>query len=72
MKILRLAMLAAGLLLSLQAGVHATKFLFLAGFSPRALPVDFSQHDVQRANDRNHIGHQQAAHHLVERLQIHE
>ena len=38
----------------------------------KALAVDLAQHDVQRSDDRDHVGDQQAAHHLVERLQIDE
>src|SRR5208337_766799 len=33
--------------------------------------VHLSEHDVEGADDRDYVGHQQAAHHLVEGLQIH-
>src|ERR1022692_4797102 len=35
-------------------------------------PVHLAEHDIQSTNNRDHIGHQTAAHHAVQRLQIHE
>src|SRR3970282_1753964 len=34
------------------------------------LAVHFSQNDVQRPDDGYHVGHQMAAHHLVEGFQV--
>ena len=36
------------------------------------LPVDFTQHNVQRSDNRNDVRHHVADHHLLQRLQIHE
>ncbi len=37
-----------------------------------ALPVHFSQNNIQRPDDRHHVRHQVPANHLVKRFQIDE
>src|SRR5687768_15013738 len=37
-----------------------------------ALPVDASEHDVLRADDRDHVGDHVSARHLVQRGKVHE
>src|ERR1700722_9115325 len=41
-------------------------------FISMALPVDFSQYNVERSDDGHNIGHQVPANHLVERFEINE
>jgi len=37
-----------------------------------SLPVDFAQHNIQRSDHRDHVGHQRPVDHLAQCLQIHE
>src|SRR5580692_575604 len=41
-------------------------------FISMALPVDFSQYDVERPNNGYNVGHQVPANHLVKRLKINQ
>ena len=38
----------------------------------RRSPVDLPEHDVLRADDRDHVGDHVAARHLVQRGEVHE